>query len=304
MLRKILVPTDFSQPAEKALGYALYLARQYDAELHLLHVIVLHGEDPYNPDHHFPDVEDAREQVERQTAKQMRESVSARDTKDLVIKKAQRRNVSAGPAIVEYAQEEDIDLIVMSTHGRRGMRHLLLGSVTEEVVRLAPCPVLSVPGASKPTSELKRILAPIDFSGHSRQALSVARRIAADYGATLQVLHVLQDIIHPAFYNMGAFALRDLQPDIEERAEQALRELLSESAGPEVHAEYSIVEGHAAHAIEDFARRNETDLIVIATHGLTGLEHFMMGSVTEKIVRRASCPVLVLKVFRKEFSMT
>jgi nucleotide-binding universal stress UspA family protein len=205
--------------------------------------------------------------------------------------------VSAAPSIVDYATETGIDLIVMGTHGRRGVRHLLVGSVTEEVVRLAPCAVLSVRMQTdpKPLSAVRNVLAPVDFSEHSRDALGVARDVAGSYGARLQLFHVWEDVLHPAFYNMGAMSIKDLQPDIEDRTIGALQELLAETPGPAVETDFHTTEGHAAREIVDFAVENATDLIVIATHGLTGVEHFLLGSVAEKVVRRAPCPVLVVK---------
>lgn len=300
-IRKILFPTDFSETANLALAHALYLAEKYDAELHMLHVVVLHAEDPHNPAHHFPDEREIHEKLRDLAQKRMDEATVEYAAKDLSIRHVQRRSVSAAPAIVEYAEEEDIDLVVMGTHGRRGIRHLLIGSVAEEVVRLAPCPVLSVHGAKarKPLSAMTHVLAPVDFSEHSKVALQTARHTAASYEADLQILHVLENVIHPAFYNMGAVSIKDLQPDIEERSKAAMLELFEETDGPDVRTEYFTREGHAARTIVRFAQEQDTDLIVISTHGLTGVEHFLLGSVAEKVVRRAACPVLVVKAFER-----
>ena len=293
-IRKILYPTDYSASAGRALIHALYLAHRYGAELHMLHVQVPHEDDPHNPEHRFPPREAVLEKLVAFAGTQ----ASGRPPVDgLVIRQVERREVTAAPAIVEYAADEAVDLIVMGTHGRRGVRHLLAGSVTEEVVRMAPCAVLSVRGEQAPASlaEIRHVLAPVDFSDDSKEALLVASEIAGGYEADLQVLHVWENVLHPAFYNMGAASIKDLQPDIEERTMKALRALVEAADGFEGRAEYFAVEGHAAREIVSFASENETDLIVIATHGLTGLDHFLLGSVSEKIVRRAPCPVLVVK---------
>lgn len=295
-LKKILFPTDFSPSAAQAFDHALYLAHKYGAELHLLHVHVPHEEDPYNPSHHFPDDAGITAELERVLADQ---PGAAAERQLPVVRKVERREISPAPAIVEYAEEEDVDLIVMGTHGRRGVRHLLAGSVTEEVVRLAPCAVLSVraAGTRRPLSATQHVLAPVDFSDDSKEALLVARNVAANYQADLQVLHVWENVLHPAFYNMGAKSIKDLQPDITERTEKALRDLVHsfESRSRAVDVSYHTVEGHAAREIVRFAADQATDIIVIATHGLTGLDHFLLGSVAEKVVRRAPCPVLVVK---------
>ena len=294
-LHKILYPTDFSDAAERALPHALAFARAVQAELHMLHIVVLHQDDPYNPAHHFPDVDTIHRQLKQQAADQLHASLEAHDTDDLVIKQVQRRDVSAAPAIVAYAEEEDIDLIVISSHGRRGARRLLLGSVTEEVIRMAACPVLAVPPGSTAAPAVRQILVPIDFSEHAPAALAAARQVAAAVGARLQLLHVLEDVLHPAFYQMGATRLKDLQPDIEERTEEALKQLVKEGEGPDVETAFFAEEGHAARHIVHFAEEHGSDLIVLTTHGLSGWDQLLLGSTAEKVLRRAHCPVLVLK---------
>lgn len=293
---KILFPTDFSEASMRALPHALYLARQYGAELHMLHAVVLHRDDPYNPAHHFPEVAAIEEHLEHQATQRMRNALE--DRSDLPeIKQVYRRNVSAAPAIVSYAEEEDVDLIVMSTHGRRGMRHLLIGSVTEEVIRLAPCSVLSIRADSPPAREVQHVLAPTDFSEPADHALRVARYIADAYDAEVQLLHVLEDVIHPAFYQMGATSIHDLSPDIEKRAAKRLREVFEAAEGPDVKAEAFVVEGHAGRDIARFADHHGSDLIVISTHGLADDQPILVGSVAERIVRRSKVPVLVVKTY-------
>jgi len=296
-IRKILFPTDFSDLSSDALAYALFLARKYKAELHMLHIVVMHTEDPHNPDHHFPDDAAIRDKLSRLIKAQLSTDTAKND---LTIKHVQLRNISAASAVVDYAEEQDIDLIVMSTHGRRGLRNLLLGSTAAEVVRTAPCSILTirrhenvVPGY------IRNVLVPTDFSEPAAEALAVARDVASRYEADLQVLHVFEDVIHPAFYNMGKMSIKDLQPDIEERTVETMKKLLTSAPGPEVTAEYYVLEGHAGRDIPRFAEEHDSDLVVISTHGLSGLEQLLIGSVTEKVVRRTECPVLVVKTFKK-----
>ena len=141
---RILVPTDFSDTSDAALGYARWLAETFGASLHLLHAF----EDPYAAGALVPEVygtvsEELREvalkAAENQLQQRLPEAarVPLRGTTAVV-------TGSPAPAIVKYASEHGVDLIVMGTHGRGGMAHLLLGSVAEKVVRTAPCPVLTV----------------------------------------------------------------------------------------------------------------------------------------------------------------
>ena len=146
MFKRILVPLDFSPPSDAALEYARSLAVQYGASLHLLHV----AEDPYRASYStevfVPEVEGLREEILSDTARRLTARLRPTDVTELC---ATAESIIGTPAgsIVEYAAGRDIDLIVMGTHGRGGMAHLLMGSVAERVVRTATCPVLTVRGA-------------------------------------------------------------------------------------------------------------------------------------------------------------
>ena len=143
MFTRILVPTDFSAPSDAALDYARGVATRFGASLHLLHV----AEDPYralySAEVFVPEMEGLRDEILGDATGRLNDRLSDTDraalhaTVDAII------GTPAG-SIVEYAAGHEIDLIVMGTHGRGGMSHLLMGSVAERVVRTAPCPVLTV----------------------------------------------------------------------------------------------------------------------------------------------------------------
>jgi len=300
-LNRILFPTDFSPGSERALDTALALAQRFDAEVHMLHAVVLHAEDPNDPAHHFPDAEEIRNRLERTADLRMESGIAARSVGRLDVQQSHRRGLSVAPTILEHAMELDPDLIVMSTHGRRGLENALLGSVTEEVVRFAHCPVLTVrSGEDAPAfPSTAPILVPVDFSEHSRQALTLACDVAATFGAEICALHVFERPIHPEIY-LGGMPLDS--PDfrtVEASLREALATFVAETPGPEVTTSLHVVEGRAVPAILEFAQDNEVGLVVIATHGLTGLAHVLLGSVSEKVVRRATCPVLSVRPFGK-----
>ncbi|RMD90895.1 MAG: universal stress protein [Calditrichaeota bacterium] len=300
-INKILFPTDFSKCSDQAFVHALFLARQHNAELHMLHAIALHEDDPYNPAHHFPDKEEIHNRLKGIADSQMDALLEKYDLKDVKIKKLQKRGISPAPVILDYAREEDIDLIVMGTHGRRGISHILLGSVAEEVVRVAKCPVLTIREQKEPKSieAFEKILVPVDFSEHSKSAVAHAKAITATYKARLYLLHVIEESIHPAFYVTGKSSVFELIPDIESKSKEFMAKLVKETKGPAVETEYFVLEGRAAQEIVKFSDKNDIDLIVIATHGLTGIEHFLLGSITEKVIRMANCPVFTVKSFGK-----
>jgi nucleotide-binding universal stress UspA family protein len=203
--------------------------------------------------------------------------------------------------ILDFAEERDIDLIVMGTHGRRGLGYLFLGSVAEKIVRRAKCPVLTVRESRhpRPVDRRTRILAPVDFSESSLQALSHAKEITAFYGSRLSLFHVIEETVHPYFYGTGKTSILEFRPDIKSRCEKAMKRMFAEAPGPDVEVTHHTETGHAVREILRFVEREKVDLLVISTHGLTGLRHFLIGSIAEKVVRRAPCPVLTVKAFGK-----
>jgi len=143
MFKRILVPIDFSPPSDAALEYARSIAARYGASLQLLHV----AEDPYrafySAEVFVPQIEGLRDEILNETCGQLRDRLRPSDVTEF---HATAESIIGTPAgsIVEYADGHDVDLIVMGTHGRGGMSHLLMGSVAERVVRTASCPVLTV----------------------------------------------------------------------------------------------------------------------------------------------------------------
>jgi nucleotide-binding universal stress UspA family protein len=299
-LKTVLFATDFSAQADAALDQALALAEKHGAALHMLHAVVLHADDPNDPAHHFPDAEEIRVRLEEIAEDRMANQLETSRAEEIGVIRAQRRGMSAAPVILEYAEEIDADVIVMSTHGRRGLSHALLGSVTEEVVRLSSCPVLTIRsgvGTAAP-SRIANVLVPVDFSPHSEVAAQHATEICRAYGARMHLLHVFEQPVTPEVYLGGG---PSTIPDFCV-LEGSLREALlgvATRAGADVESEIRVREGSAVGGILEVARDIPADLIVIATHGLGALAHVLLGSVTEKVVRRADRPVLTVKTFGK-----
>ncbi len=297
-IQSILHPTDFSEGAAAALEHALHLARRHEADLHLLHVVPGLGEDPIRNAFDAA-VEDNvfMRQLWAEADAQMKALVEAHRDRHVSLRRVLARGPAAGPIILEYAEAEAIDVIVMGTHGRRGLRHLLLGSVAEEVVHQAACHVMTVRGQEGPADEprpIQRILVPLDLSEHSAPLLRTAREMAGGYGAELHLLHVIQPLPFPVSA-MTPLSIYDLAPRIREEAQARLQALFEATPGPDVPALYHVVEGHPARTIVQMAAQEEADLIVIAPRGLTGVERFVLGSVAEHVVRAAACPVFVVK---------
>lgn len=296
-IEKILFATDFSNGAAWGGVYARSIARATGAELHVLFADVLHS-DALQPSGRWAGEEAlARLEAEMANANEREQGLPR-----VITKHAVRRNFSPGPAILEYAAEEDVDLIVTGTHGRRGVSRIVLGSVAEEVVRLAGCPVLTVRGRGEdvPSSlPIGPIVAPIDFSAHSSKALSYAGELARLFHTDLHLLHVVEETLHPAFYGLTVQSIYDVSPSIDRKAEEQMAKMLRRIVGDDVEATITSMPGKAAGEIAEYASALPDSLIVMGTHGLTGIEHFLMGSTTERVVRHATAPVFSVKSFGK-----
>jgi nucleotide-binding universal stress UspA family protein len=197
--------------------------------------------------------------------------------------------------ILDLAEQTSSDLIVMGTHGRTGLRWLLAGSVAISVLRRAHCPVLALHAAQVPRSsqDFKVILHPTDFSESSQAAVQVARSLARDLGSRLVLLHVAPLEV----YVSGMMAS---EIDV-----QVYRETLEETRkrldGPDLKfpVESRLSRGDASDEIVRQAEELECGLIVMGTHGRTGIGKLLMGNVAESVLPRAHCPVLVVKVPEK-----
>ena len=287
--RNILAATDFSETAERAAALAGILALRFSADLSLLHVVVL---DEYsNLD------EGGRDQLEQLQA------TSEERRRELLEKSSGNHDVSVTPilvrgidpdeVIVETASDLGCDLIVMGTHGRRGLSHLFLGSVAERVVRTSPAPVLTMrPGAVVEPDGITRILVPYDFSDASAEALRQAAAWADALDAEITLLHVVEPVVYPEFYSV------DILPDnlimrLTTRSEEALDKAAAELL--DGRGCTTLVEvGRAADTIVNLADPEQFDLVVMATRGLSGLEHILLGSVAESVLRRCKVPMLTI----------
>ena len=297
-VQRILYPTDFSDCSAQALDHALFLARRYDAELHMLNAVILHADDPYNPELHFPD---GGELIERMVAVSSEKiaQLAAQHGETLRIKEVQVRGYAAGPLIVEYAEDNDIDMIVMGTHGRRGPARFFLGSVATEVVRHSPCPVLTLKQSDAPAEveNVERVLVPVDFSKHSFAALAYAKDLASRYEAAVQLLHVVEIQTYPTLYGPAATVF-DVN-EIKRVSFEALDRAFAGTPGPAVPYDKYVISGRVASEIANFTEEYDSDLVVISTHGLSGLERVLTGSTTEQVVRLVDCPVFTVKAFGK-----
>ncbi len=286
----ILSATDFSEPAEKASAVARSLAERFHARLHMLHVVVL-LEDPYLEESHKRQLQELVSAADERRQQVLTEGSGGGTDSSIVPHLV--RGIAPGETIVEMAGNIGADLIVMGTHGRRGLSHLLLGSVAERVVRTSRTDVLTVRAETDVEPDaISRILVPHDFSNASMAAVKKAAEWAKALNAELTLVHVVEPVVYPEFYAVDIIS-DDLMGRLGSRSESALSELAEQQLG-DVPTTVKVEVGRAADTIVGMADPEHFDLVVMATRGLSGLEHLLLGSVTESVLRRCRVPMLTV----------
>ena len=203
--------------------------------------------------------------------------------------------------IVSAAKGSGADLIVMGTHGASGFERLILGSVAERVLRMARCPVLTVPPRARKTSHLpfKRILCPVDFSEPSHAGVELAVSIASEGNADITFLHVLE----PGIDAESHLTLRMTQPitvpeyerERESQANELLALLVAGVGADWCRPSTRLCRGKAYREILGVATEDGADLIVMGVHGRKPMDVALFGSTTNHVVRGATCPVLTVR---------
>jgi nucleotide-binding universal stress UspA family protein len=288
--RRILAATDFSPTAEQALAAALVLARAFDAELHVVHVQVL-LDDPHLADEQRDEIERLLASTENDKQLALRAPADGHDDR---IRTHLVRSLDAAEAITETCSDLGCNLIVLGTHGRRGLSHLLLGSVAEKVVRTGPVPVLTVrAGGRLADAGVARILAPHDFSEHSAAAVRVAGEWARALDAEVTLLHVVEPVVYPEFYSVDLLPAEMIHK-FSERSHEALEAAAAELL-PDVRVCTEIRVGRAGESIAMEADPEAYDLVVMGNRGLSVIEHLLLGSVAETVLRRCSVPLLTVR---------
>ena len=294
--KQVICPVDFSESSVRALAYATALARWYDAHLTVLHVVPT-----FEPMQVRGDLGDPV----RVVTPMPREQVLAEMSRSLNLAAVSPRATPIAEAgdpqvtIIDQAISTKADLIVMGTHGRRGFKRLLLGSVTEAILREAPCPVLTVPphahaGVSEAVT-FKRILCPIDFSPSSLQALGFAVDLARQADGRVTLLHVIEWVAEEEPRASTHFNVPEYRRFMVEDAQERLRSLVAEESRTWVEIDDVVAFGRAYREILRAAETKPADLIVMGAQGRGGIGLALFGSTTQQIVRGSTCPVLTVR---------
>ena len=281
MFNHILVPTDGSDCAQAAVGYAVDLATRYEARVHALCVVdsrTLENAPQYD-------------QLKKERKKVAEGTCNAISGSGVLVEQAVRTGVPH-EAILRYTTDQDIDLIVMGTHGRTGVARYLLGSVTEKVVRLSDVPVLTVKAEDdEVTYPYTDILVPTDGSEGAEAAIDSAVDVASTYDARLHALSVIDTMAMGVDVRSGA--IFDV---LEESAQSAVETIEEQATQASVSAvETAIEHGNPYRGIRSHVEAHDIDLVVMGTRGRSGVERYLLGSVTEKTVRTSPVPVMTVR---------
>jgi nucleotide-binding universal stress UspA family protein len=292
----ILCPVDLSPTSERALAYALALARRHGARVTALHVhqmmvLPLETVGPYGG----PAVPAVLSDAERaQLDAALTRFVADRAAPDVRVTTALVEDVNVPAAILSHVDMVRADLVVIGTEGRSGIQRLMLGSVAERVLRRATCPVLTVPPHAPAASQdsIREVLCPIDFSASSTAALQWAASWAAKAGARVTALHVVE--MPPEAADPPLIEYTALRDRLTRDAYHTMERTLPGSMRQLDRFDQQVTVGRPAAEILRLADARSADLIVMGVRGRSAVDLAFFGSTTHQVVRRAACPVLAV----------
>ncbi len=292
-LKTILCTTDFSDESNQTVSYGAAIAKEFGARLLVCHVIDLQFAAIYGTVHFLPpdlqtqSIETAQERIETlmETQAVPWEAV-----------------VATGPPADEIARvvaARSIDLAIAATHGRSGLKRLLLGSVTERLMHSLNCPLLVVrdtPPELMPDPaqglRFKKILVGCDFSPASNAALEYGLGLAQEFEAELHLIHIIEPQVYSDFLVASSSGVGGDADDIKTRMDRRLADLVTEEVMNWCGVKTAVIEGRPFETITDYAGERDIDLIVLGVRGHGVVETLFLGSTTDRVIRKAQCPVL------------
>jgi nucleotide-binding universal stress UspA family protein len=291
--KNILCATDFSDFSNHTISYGVALAKEFEAKLFVSHVIdlssvAIYGEfqlDPVGQQNRI--MEDAEAQLKELTGDQ---PISWEPL------------ITVGkPAdeISRAVEEKDIDLVISATRGRSGLKRIILGSVTERLMRTLSCPLLVVNSpehkfVSSANQEVRidKILVGCDFSPDSGQAFNHALSLAQEFEAELHLAHVIEPPTQPGFDNDNTSVSLEIQQEYRDLLIQKLKEMVPAEARYWCTPQTGLLEGQPYEEIVTYAESKDIDMIVLGVRGHGLVKTLFLGSTTDRVVRKAPCPVL------------
>jgi len=295
-LKNILCTTDFSDFSNYALPYAIRLAREYNGRLYVCHVVDITPVAGY--DEAVVNWVDQQKAVAEYAQDQLNQLIGDQpvDVEQLVL--------MGHPVdeITRLAREKDMDLVVAATHGRSGLKRVVLGSVTERLMQTLPCPLMSIrspeKGAEPPSDQdirMEKILVGCDFSADSLLAFQYALSLAQEFQSELYLVHVIEPPIYKHLFTEDATPSEDLREGIREPLNAMLAKMIPEEAVHWCRRQTVLLAGQPHEELIQYAAVNDMDLIVLGIRGRRLVETLLVGSTTDRVIRQARCPVLSVR---------
>jgi nucleotide-binding universal stress UspA family protein len=291
----VLVPTDFSPSSLPAFRYAVEWAKVFEAELTLLHVHSLQPGLDIDAGIAQKYLDEQRKVAREELEKFLTEARQQ-------VPKASMELVAglASESICQVAREKKCDLIIMGTHGWTGFNRVLFGSVADRVIQRAPCPVLSIPHREEADVSAmhqlqiipRQVVLPLEFSDCSMDAYEYAVQIAKWFDAPLTLVHAIE----PLSYSLDFTLTHPLQEKTNrDKVEKRLADLTAVLAEQGLSAGYELLDKPTVDGILETSAIQQTDLIVMGTHGRKGLSRMVLGSTAGKVLEQSPYPVLTVK---------
>ena len=290
-INKILCPVDFFPASDAAVNYAAGLAENYEATIHLLHVITPIAASAYE---YAIDTTEFIRSMEESSMQEMNGLVA----------KLKLAGIKAEPElrvgdvydeIKKTIEIEKPDLLVMGTHGRRGVERWFMGSTTEKMLRHSPVPLVTISAAGEKSfngPRFRRILVTTDFSEGTADALAYAFSVAQENESRVTLLHVLHDVSADLSGKYRDSLVNGVKKQLEDLVPPEARNWCDVVASVETGTPYRII----LRELED----ERIDLLVMNIHGKGMLDRALLGSTAERVVRAAPCPVMMIPPMKKK----
>ncbi len=292
-LNRILVTTDFSPFSNRAVSVGIALAKAFDAQLYLCHVIDLTASGMYGEA--FLAFEEQQQVITRRATQEMQALMTDQSV-------GWEPLITGGhPAdeILRYTKDYGIDLVVSATHGRSGLKRFIIGSVTGRLMRTLPCPLLIVQSREEsgkalpsPTFHPKRILVGCDFSPDSDYAFQYSVSLGQEFQSELHMVHVMEPSVYKDLLTPASPLLEELRDSLQTTLKEKLEAMVPEEAFTWCTLKPSLLTGEPQDELITYAKEHAIDLIVLGTRGHNLMETLFIGSTTVRVASRAPCPVL------------
>jgi nucleotide-binding universal stress UspA family protein len=297
--KRILVATDFSECSKVALDICLGASKCMKTKLYVLHTI-----EKFPHDYRHLLSSTAHSNMKQKLEEEAMNKIKAMLPEELLGSEDIVPIVRFGKPfleIIQVAKEKDVDLMAIGTHGRAGVDRVILGSVAERVVRDAHCPVMVV--KSEKYVGFKKIIVPIDFSDYSRLALEYAAATARAHKSKLTILHIYEESFVKPYVNAANSEeeANEIIKAIEQVNESKYDEFLKTINLSGVEYEKLLKKGIPETEIAEIAMEQQANLIVMGTHGRSGIKHILIGSTAEEVVRTVHCDIVVVKPGKLDF---